>query len=375
MWHSRRSFQLKKLPALIFAVAVFALTGVCAVPHAANPHAAGSNANALPPAWNDAAKALADRVAASVSPAHPIAFAVKNISSMSASDADVLHAAIEAQLAQHHFRFARTASAAAVAATRIDVTLSESDADYVWVAEIRTKGDAGEPDVAVVNVAKTPGASGAKTASLTLQKTLVWQQAAPFLDFRVAAEPSNASAPQTLTVLESTQLAFYTQTGGQWQPDGVAIIAHRLLWPRDVRGALATSSATAAVATISGVPCTGTAAKGGSILCNGTPVNDDAPAVIPGHDVGESVTLAAPCGGGTIALASGTGDWTQADAIHGYVVTKSQAGAGGTLELDGPVLALAGGSASETTLSARAVVHNLKTGTYEGYIVTATCGQ
>jgi hypothetical protein len=375
MRHFRRSFQLKKPRALIFAVAVFALTAVCVLPHAANAQAAGNSANALPPAWSDAVKALADRVAASVSPAHPVAFAVKNISSMSTNDVDALRAAIEAQLAQHHFRFARTASAATAAETRIDVTLSESDANYVWVAEIHTKDDAGEPNVAVVNVSKAPEANGAKTATLTLQKSLVWQQSAPFLDFRVAADANNAAAPQTLTVLEPARIAFYTQTGSQWQPDGVAMIAHRALWPRDVRGTLAVSGTAATVATISDVPCTGVAAKGGSIVCNGTPVNVDAPPAIPGHDVGESVALAAPCDGGAIALASGTGDWTQADAIHGYVVTKSQDAAGGTLEFDGPVLGLAAGNATDATPSARAVVHNLKTGNYEGYIVTATCGQ
>jgi hypothetical protein len=375
MRHFRRSFQLKKSRALIFAVAVSALTAACVLPHAASAQAAGNSANALPPPWSEAVKVLADRVAASVSPAHPVAFVVKNISSMNANDVDALRAAIEAQLAQHHFRFARTASAATAAETRIDVTLSESDANYVWVAEIHTKDDAGEPNVAVVIVSKAPGASGAKTATLILQKSLVWQQSAPFLDFRTAADASNAGVPKTLTVLEPARLAFYTQSGGQWQSDGVALIAHRSLWPRDVRGTLVASGATATVATISSVTCTGTAAKGGTVVCNGTPLTDDTPAAIPGHDAGETVTLAAPCGGGTIALASGTGDWTQADAIHGYVVTKSQAAAGGTLEFDGPVLALEAGNASDATPSARAVVRNLKTGNYEGYIVTATCGQ
>jgi hypothetical protein len=318
-------------------------------------------------------KTLADRVAASVSPAHAVAFTLKNISSLSVSDADLLHAAIEAQLTQHHFRFARTASAAAAAETHIDVTLSESDANYVWLAEVRTKGDTADPDFAVVNVERAPGASGANTATLALQKTLVWQQAAPFLDFRVAGDAIHTSAPQTLTVLEPARLAFYTQSGGAWQPDGVALIAHRLLWPRDVRGTLAASSS-ATVATILGVPCAGTATKSGSIVCSGTPANDDAPAAIPGHDVGESVALAASCDGGTIALASGTADWTQPDAVHGYVIIKSQATASGAVEFDGPVLALAA-STGDAPQSARAVVRNLKTGNYEGYIVTATCGQ
>jgi hypothetical protein len=318
-------------------------------------------------------KTLADRVAAPVSPAHAVAFTLKNISSLSVSDADLLHAAIEAQLTQHHFRFARTASAAAAAETHIDVTLSESDANYVWLAEVRTKGDTADPDVAVVNVVKGPGASGAKAATLALKKTLVWQQAVPFLDFRVAGDAVNTSAPQTLIVLEASRLAFYTQNSGAWQLDGAAMIAHRLLWPRDVRGTLAAIGG-ATVATISGLPCAGTATTNGSIVCSGTPVNDDVPTAIPGHDSGESVSLAASCDGGTIALASGTADWTQPDAIHGYVISKSQATSSGSVEFDGPVLALAA-SASDAPPSARAVVRNLKTGNYEGYIVTATCGQ
>jgi hypothetical protein len=44
---------------------------------------------------------------------------------------------------------------------------------------------------------------------------------------------------------------------------------------------------------------------------------------------------------------------------------------GNTLEFDGPVMAL---QADPEGSSARAVVRNLKTGEYEAYIVTATCG-
>ena len=96
MRHFRRSFQSKTSRILIFAVALSVLAGLCALSPPANGQAAAGTANTLPAAWRDAVKTLADRVAASVSPAHPVALTVKNISSVGASDVDALRAAIDA---------------------------------------------------------------------------------------------------------------------------------------------------------------------------------------------------------------------------------------------------------------------------------------
>jgi hypothetical protein len=65
-------------------------------------------------------------------------------------------------------------------------------------------------------------------------------------------------------------------------------------------------------------------------------------------------------------------DWTQPDSLQAYLVEDFREGgeaSGSAIEFDGPVLALHG--EGQNTL--RAIVRNLKTGNYEGYIVTATC--
>ncbi|MGA8034513.1 MAG: hypothetical protein WA823_07480 [Candidatus Acidiferrales bacterium] len=336
---------------------------------AALAHAASAQAtNALPKAWNDAVSALADRIAAAVSPAHPVTLTVKNISSLDPGETDAVRAALETQLGQHHFRVSRAVSAE----TQLDVTLSESNDTYVWVAQIRATDDQNtEPELAVVSVAKSSGVSEAKdNPALTLQKTLMWQQGVKFLDFFVKTPPAGTGT--TLDVLEPTRVAVYARPTDTWELDYESTISHRLPWPRDVRGKLGGDGAQR-FATISGVPCSGSDAKGATISCVGTPmVGEQRSAAIAGHDTGEAVVLKTTCGDAQVALGSGTGDWTQPDAIRGYLVRKNGATvSGAALDFDGPVISLMDGGDGE----ARAIVLNLKTGNYEGYSVSATCGE
>ncbi len=312
--------------------------------------------------------ALADKIAGSVSPAHPVALTLKNSSSLEAGDADSVRAALEAQLAQHHIRVTR----ASTAETQIEVTLSESAGNDVWVAALHTKDDNTESGVAVVSVPKSSGGALASAgAALTLQKSLVWQQPTKFLDFRESTA-APGSTIDTLEVLEPARVAFYTQSAGKWSLDREAPLQHRLPWPRDVRGNLA-DAATGIFATVSGVTCT-SGANATSIQCAGAPLTGDTAksSVIPGRETGEAVALKLPCGDAQTAVASGNGDWTQPDTLRGYLLRKKSATASGAaLEFDGPVLSLAPGEDGE----ARAIVLNLKTGNYEAYSVTATCGE
>jgi len=85
-------------------------------------------------------------------------------------------------------------------------------------------------------------------------------------------------------------------------------------------------------------------------------------------------TLAGKCFGEFVYLFTAERDWTQSDSIHGRL-TKGLplplVPSGNTLEFGGPVMAL---HSDPEGNSARAIVHNLKTGNYEAYVVTATCG-
>jgi hypothetical protein len=87
----------------------------------------------------------------------------------------------------------------------------------------------------------------------------------------------------------------------------------------------------------------------------------------------DTATIGPACNRDLAALATGTTDWTQPDSIQGFVSESGRMKESGVpIEMDGPVLAI---YPSESLGSARAVVRSLKTGNYEGYIVTATCSQ
>jgi hypothetical protein len=357
---SRRYFLPKKLWFAVLLVAAFARPA--------------SNQTALPRTWSDGVNALADRIAAMVSPTKPVGFSLKNISSLDAADADVVRAALETQLAQHHFHL----SHAATVETHIDVTLSDSSDTYMWVAQVRNKGDmdSQEPEIAVVSVAKATGPGSAKAGeTLTIHKTLVWSQAAKFFDFKITGD----SASPTLLVLEPARLSIYAGDPGKWVLVRELAINHKSVWPRDVRGSFGEAIGQPLVL-LPGVSCSGDASDVAKISCSaapaasGPPATSDAkPISIPGHDTGEAVMLRMGCDDSRVALASGTGDWTQPDSVRGFLIRGNQTSVPGpALDFDGPVIALI---AADAEGLARAIVLNLKTGDYEGYSVAATCSQ
>jgi hypothetical protein len=100
----------------------------------------------------------------------------------------------------------------------------------------------------------------------------------------------------------------------------------------------------------------------------------DIPPKVPGGGQQvEMIRLSDKCGDSSIVLATGTGDWTQPDFIQAYLVTdllSKPIVSGSPIHFDGPVMAIRGDGKGNAT---RVVVHNLKTGNDEGYIVTATC--
>jgi len=82
-------------------------------------------------------------------------------------------------------------------------------------------------------------------------------------------------------------------------------------------------------------------------------------------------SLKTGCGGGWQVLATKPGDWTQPDAVRAYEIREGVAVAvTAPVELPGPVTAL--GPLVEG--AALAVARNLKTGRYEAYKISITCG-
>ncbi len=85
------------------------------------------------------------------------------------------------------------------------------------------------------------------------------------------------------------------------------------------------------------------------------------------------VSLQTACQSGSLVLANRAGDSSEADAVQAYeIVNRKAEAASAPVEFSGPVTELwpvADGSA------AIAISHNLKTGTYEAFRLSISCGQ
>jgi hypothetical protein len=356
----RPSRRFLPLPQVIF-VFVFLLPGALAAPE----QSAQLPAEQLPSKWSDAVHSLADRIAGASPARAAFVFDLKNISSLNASDAGSVREAIQTELTRRGFRIASSAS------TGIDVrlTLSEGSDSYVWVAEWRGKD---EPQTAIVAVPKTSdvGVNGTKN-SVRLESKLVWQQPDRLLDFAVLTSSDN-SAP-TIVTLEPGHVRWYSFGAFQRGFSHGFDVGRKTPWPRDVRGIIDVEGKKVLLPEME---CQAEIENPTQMKC--IPSKDatllEGPRIrVPGHEGSESALLGERCDGRFVILASGNGDWTQPDSIQGYALAdlEGQAAVSGSpIEFDGPVLAL---YREGKQSAARAVVHNLKTGNYEAYIVTATC--
>lgn len=329
-------------------------------------------ATPAPPEWGDRLRELAVKIAALAPPDARINLTVSNLSSLGADDLGTIQSALKTQLSNRGFRFVNADSADAV----VQVTLSEGDPGYVIVAQVRRNGN---DQVAMVTVPRGTQ-SAQRSGGVALNVTLVWQQPAQILDFAlpVAADESR----NTMAVLDPGRLAFYARAQSQWQflrefdsQSGPA--------SRDWRGHIDISQGAASgEARWPATQCKGDFGQPATVNCQLATKSGDAwisadlraPFAPPGG--GDAVGVGLQCGMYAVALATGGGDWTQPDFVQAYEVRAASNGgtiaSGDPVNFDGPVTAIWPGFAPGT---ARTIVHNLKTGNYEAYVVTATCSQ
>ena len=374
------------------------------------------NAIQLKATWEKAVSALADKTATAVKPAKTVSLEVKNKSSLDAESVANVRKAFAQYLVALHLKIEPDISGV----RHIEVTLSESNSEYVWVAEV---GLAESEQVVMVSVPKENDVSNATNVTLTVQRNLVKTQNAPFLDF--SKHDVAAGRVSLWTILEAGELEDY---------GGVAPIP-QIHVSRDPRGRLSVSEAGQVEAQVGGIRCASTA--GGLINCSSSdssqnwvfaggwesayvlgrnyfagltndatglsgklpPFFSAAPLVLDhgtfwilaeldgkarfyewppnsaatfsgwGDDI---ATITTTCDPGWHVLVTGTGDWTQRDQIQVYDLKNHQALANGPpLEFPGPVLAL---WPSEDGKTVRVVSRNLKTGRYEASIVSVSCG-
>jgi len=375
------------------------------------------NAIQLKATWEKAVSALADRTAAAVKPSKTVSLEVKNKSSLDAESVATIRKAFAQHLVALHLKIEPDI----LGVRHIEVTLSESNSEYVWVAEV---GLAESEQVVMVSVRKENNdVSNATNVTLTVQRNLLKTQNAPFLDF--SKHDVSAGRVSLWTILEAGELKNY----------GDVAPIPQIHVSRDPRGRLSVSEAGQVEAQVGGIRCASTA--GGLIDCSNPdssqnwafaggwesayvlgrnyfagltsdatklsgklpPFFSAAPLVLDhgtfwilteldgkarfyewpvnaaatfsgwGDDI---ATITTTCNAGWHVLVTGTGDWTQRDQIQVYDLKNHQALANGPpLEFPGPVLALWPSKDGKTV---RVVSRNLQTGAYEASIVSVSCG-
>ena len=383
----------------------------------------------MPEEWTIRVGTLAGQIAEAARPSKAIALEVQNISSLPAADVEMIRQAFQKQLANRGIR---------IAATGVDVkvTLSENIERFLWIAEIRRKGEA------TVFIANLEGKASANVAvvrqSVVLQRELVWQQAEPMMDFLVS-DVSADGRPQ-MFVLEAKRILSYRKENGEWKPSetfAIPVPDHR---PRDIRGQI-DAAAHLFTFRLSDAQCSGGATVSFELKCE-KGATAAWPLVAGGQDRGfmaivegrnyfggdldvygyaeveappfysvavmkqlkgadwilaevdgksrryndakkaaevysgwgdEVVSVASGCGTDWQILASGTGDWTGPDRLRSYNVEKETVVADSEpLEFSGPILTL---WPSLDARTARVVSKNLQTGMYEASILTAGCSR
>ena len=329
-------------------------------------------ASTLPKSWNDAVAKLGDEVAAAMSPT-AVALSVENISSLDASDVAAIGAALREQLQRHSFALPAANSTAAQSAVPLQLTLSESASEYLWVVQI--PGDsAGTNSVPVmmVSVSKSnfPEAEPGEQ-SLSLEKRFVWKHSERFLDFALLKDSS--SGQSLLLILEARRLEIYEPSGAGWQLSRSTPIPPMAALSRDSEGRISLKEGKI---WFKGFECVGDPDLTGVVQCKISPPNHNIVErmTIPGLPNSLGTLVYGECRGETISVYTGEGDWTQTDFLQGYLISLgpiSAVAVGDAIQVRGPVISL---QPERDTSAVRAIIRNLKTEEYEAYIVTATCG-
>src|SRR5262245_2794322 len=371
--------------------------------------------------WNDAAADLISRAMERAGRPSAVSVFFNNGSSLSSADAYEVRRAINSQLSALSIRMVQPAQAPA----ELRITLSENAEGFVWVAETRVGT---KRDVVMTEVARNEIPAAAQVAAaLTLHKELLWSQFEPIRDF--AAWGDNRSR---LLVLEPRTLSLYKLSNSRWNLEQSQPIPRSGPLPTDVRGRLLLLRDQKFEVFIPGQHCNGSAGGGLTLGCRQAddpwPIaGENSPRAFfsaarnffTGVFAGSS-TAASPgpffsaanvqggsrevwvfagtdgrfrqadtaegemrvawgsslagvksgCGSGWQMLASGTGDWTQRDALQGFDLSQGATPVTSAVEVPGPVTAL--WTASDGG-SAVVVARNLATGKYEAFSFSIGC--
>jgi hypothetical protein len=353
---------MRRLPRLFSLLATIVLTFLTLTGGPSQAQSGGQ----IPPEWNKTLDTLANKVAAMAKPARTFSLDVRNIASLNAEDVSSLRQTLVENLTGLGLTLTQRMPADA----QVQLTLSESAEDYVWVAEIR-RGDAREVVMvsAARDIVKNQSPAG---LSITLQRKAIWEQAGKILDFGLVSD-AVAAGGSILAILEPDKLSFYEYRSGEWQLTRAVAIARARPVQRDARGRI---DLPAGKAEVPDAECLGNFQHPETVACTNAAAARDAafitkPVFMQGRTVDSYVSLAPDCGIGPLTLVTGPGDWMEPDFIQAFGLKNQADAVSGKIQVPGPILAL---WASEDGKTARVVSRNLQTGAYEASIVAVSCG-
>ncbi len=385
---------------------------------------------------DDAARSLAQKVAATLGRGTTVHLEFRNMSSLSGADAARLQRVFRDELQGKGFDLSGEGGYRV-----ISVTVSANLRDFLLIAEIDRPGTTAVEMVSIPRLGSEP--SGARPNNLTLKKEFVWDQAEPILDLALVDAPGGPSP--AMIVLEQGRVAVYRQEADKWnlkQSLPVLPLKSRL---RDLRGQILVQNNFLQVH-LPGMECDGEVWKSSVLLCEEIQVRwrffglggelefdwlpqqnffvrwqrpgerpldlppffsaaqfkaaddeywifaaTDGRALVfrsdslfdeksPEEPVAatsgwgsEIASLKTDCGREWQVLATKPGDATQIDAVTTYEFDGTQMVAvSAAVDLPGPVSVLSSGTEGKFAV---AIVRNLKTGRYEAYRLSVSCGR
>lgn len=308
-------------------------------------------------ALEEAARALAARVAALPRLPESAALAWENRSTLSEYQSDALRRAFIAGLSGGRLTFAANASAPV-----LRVTLTDTPARILLIAVLQP-GEAQDAILMEVERAALPAEQGVSSAA-RLEKELLWRQPEPVLDGIEWAEAANQES-FLLLLTRNSFLRLRSAKEGRYAADAVPLPGSLLLpWPREgAAGFVAVALAPAAQLKI----------RMNQKLCDVT--LGEKPGLSCAAEAGETraePVIAASCNRASYRLLMGGADRTEKDWIQ---AAESAGGESGKLtarmDMPGPVVSV---TPRREGNSAIAIVRNLLTGDYEVHRITLACG-
>jgi hypothetical protein len=382
--------------------------------------------------WKQSAGELAKIIVAQIGSPTTLALTMHNTSTLTESDAGAIRQALRSELRSQGFRFARASRAKA----EVRVTLSENADGYLWIAEIRS-GDSSR--VRMVSVPRVPPPPASSTPEpLSVRKAFIFEQEEPILDFALLGpdmfglthlllleperislfkKPGGSWEPERSISISHAKpwprdvrgrLITHGDQGfnvylpgvkcaGALQPElsaechesqdpwslnpgignetGAHFVADRNFF--EGRVALGTDQEISLLPFYSAAEIPGRAGPAWAFAgVDGQVrlIEKNSEPVATWEGWGSSiVSLRSGCGKGWQLLVTRPGDGTEPDAVQAFEVSGRRAApVSAPVEFPGPVMEM---WPSNDGAAAEAISKNLKTGRYEAFTLSVSCGQ